>query len=108
MGRGKNTFATPRAGARLFFFTEALVNQGRQLGYRFFLVVAGGVQVHLRAFPGSQHHDGHYALAIDLLITLDELNLAFELGCQADEFRRRAGVQSELVDDRELFTDQTG
>jgi hypothetical protein len=84
-------------------------DQPHQGGHRFFVLLAFGQQMYIGAFAGSQHHDCHDALAVHQAFGAATNAYLAGVGARhADELRRGAGVQTELVDDGDFTCGHRG
>src|SRR2546421_6569255 len=86
-------------------FVEFLPDQFFQLFHYLFGVRPFTANRELRSLPGSEHHQAHDAFAVDLFAFLFHPDLGTMTAGDPDEHRRGAGMQTETVNDRDLFLD---
>src|SRR5687767_8568678 len=100
--------ATPRETGRpntwiviLLTFAELVLDQCAQGVHRCLLVLTVGLDFDLAAGTGGQHHHAHDALGVDAAAVAAHVNVALKTARQLGQLGRCAGVQAELIADRD-------
>ena len=79
--------------------SEAVFDELGEACEHLFGVFAACLDVDRSALPGREHHDGHDAFTVGAALAGPDANTCSEAAADADELRRGACVQSQLVDD---------